>query len=72
MSRESTKEKRVRLEATIGTLQFDLESLAKNTEINSIKIASTVYRMFVNTFTEKLNKVIRDVTILAEVQKSNT
>ena len=36
---ESTADKLVRLEAIVGTLQPDLESLPKNTKINSIKIA---------------------------------
>lgn len=37
---ESTKDKLVRLKAIMGTLQHDLESLAKNMEINSIEMVN--------------------------------
>ena len=40
MTGESTKDKLVRLETIVSTLQPNLESLSKNTKINSIKMAS--------------------------------
>lgn len=40
MTGESTKDILVRLETTVGNLQHELKSLAKNTEVNSIVMAS--------------------------------
>lgn len=61
MMRPSTKDKSVHLEAIVGILQPDLESLAENKEINSIKIPSVrlTCTEFVNEFLDKLNKMIR-------------
>ena len=61
MMRPPTKDKSVHLEAIVGILQPDLESLAENKEINSIKIASVrlTCTEFVNEFLDKLNKMIR-------------
>ena len=39
MTGESTKDILVRLETIVGNLQPELESLAKNTEVNSIAMA---------------------------------
>lgn len=61
MMRPPTKDKSVHLEAIVGILQPDLESLAENKEINSIKIPSVrlTCTEFVNEFLDKLNKMIR-------------
>lgn len=61
MMRPPTKDKSVHLEAIVGILQPDLESLAENKEINSIKIASVrlTCTEFVNEFLDKLNKMMR-------------
>lgn len=70
---ESTKDRLVHLEAIMGTLQPNLESLAKNTEINSIEMANVrqICAVFVSKFSNKLNKVLEDVAALVEVLKSD-
>ena len=73
MTGESTKDKLVHLETIVGTLQPELESLAKNTEINSIEMAGVKQTCaeFVGEFSDKLNKVMEDVAALVEVLKGN-
>lgn len=70
---ELTKDRFVRLEAIVGTLQPNLESLAKNMEINSIEMANVkqTCAVFVSEFSDKLNKVLEDVAALVEVLKSD-
>lgn len=70
---ELTKDRSVRLEAIMGTLQPNLESLAKNIEINSIEMANVkqTCAVFVSEFSDKLNKVLEDVAALVEVLKSD-
>lgn len=57
----------------MGTLQPNLESLAKNIEINSIEMANVkqTCAVFVSEFSDKLNKVLEDVAALVEVLKSD-
>lgn len=71
MNEESTKDKLVRLDAVVDTLQSDLESLAKNTKINFIETENVKQTSmeFVNKFSDKLNMAIEDVAILADVLK---
>lgn len=70
---ESTKDRLVCLEAIVDTLQPDLESLAKNTKINSIEMASVKQTCaeFVSEFSDKLSKVTKDVAVLVEVLKGD-
>lgn len=70
---ELTKDTFVRLEAIVGTLQPNLESLAKNMEINSIEMANVkqACAVFVSEFSDKLNKVLEDVVALVEVLKND-
>lgn len=71
MKEESTKDKLVRLDAVVDTLQSDLESLAKNTKINFIETENVKQTSmeFVNKFSDKLNMATEDVAILADVLK---
>lgn len=71
MKEESTKDKLVRLDAVVDTLQSDLESLAKNTKINFIEMENVKQTSmeFVNKFSDKLNMATEDVAILADVLK---
>lgn len=70
MMRESTKDRLVRLETIVATQQPELESLAKNTEINSIEMASVKQTCaeFVSKFSDKLNKVMKDVAALVDLE----
>lgn len=71
MKEKSTKDKLVRLDAVVDTLQSDLESLAKNTKINFIETENVKQTSmeFVNKFSDKLNMATEDVAILADVLK---
>lgn len=73
MMKESTKDKLVRLDVNVRTLQPNLKSLAKNMEINLTEMASVKQTCieFMNEFLNKMDKVIGEVVVLVEVLKGD-